>query len=101
MANLDEKDVEKLILYGCNEGHADYIGTNPASQFSAKVNGAPVLANDGIVYSSRNSLHFWSLGMIRIADIYNYYTRFWNTITYEPRVDPTFRSLLLNGQRDN
>lgn len=48
---LNNQSMDKLILYGCNAGHADHIGTNPASEFSQKVNGAPVLASDGTVES--------------------------------------------------
>jgi len=46
---LVNKDVELLILYGCNAGHYDHIGTNPASQFCDVVNGGYVLAADGAV----------------------------------------------------
>ena len=46
---LKDKGMKVLVLYGCNAGHEDYIGTNPASEFSKKVNGAPVLASDGTV----------------------------------------------------
>lgn len=48
---LNNQSMDKLILYGCNARHADHIGTNPASEFSQKVNGAPVLASDGTVKS--------------------------------------------------
>jgi RHS repeat-associated protein len=58
IAALDNKDVGTLILYGCNAGHLNYQGTNPASQFAEKVNGAPVLASDGTVYSNWN---IWGL----------------------------------------
>ena len=47
---LDEKDMNILVIYGCNAGNLDYADTNPASEFSKRVNGAPVLASDGTVY---------------------------------------------------
>lgn len=50
---LKDKNMGALILYGCNVGHADCVGTNPASVFSQKVNGAPVLASDGAVQAQR------------------------------------------------
>lgn len=62
VAALDNKDIDRLFLYGCNAGHLDYQGTNPASQFSQKVNGAPVLASDGTVRSHENIE--WGLGAI-------------------------------------
>lgn len=69
--NLDEKSPKELILYGCNSGHTDYVGTNPASEFAQRVNGAQVLASDGTVsmrqgngeYESMNDREFrrWRL----------------------------------------
>lgn len=47
VSKLDEKDVDALIMYGCNAGHKD--NNNMAMAFSEKVNGAPVLASDGTV----------------------------------------------------
>ena len=48
---LDNKDVGTLVLYGCNAGHLDHVSSNPAAEFSKKVNGAPVVASDGTVVS--------------------------------------------------
>lgn len=75
--NLQDKDIDQLILYGCNAGHSDYVGTNPASEFARKVNGAPVLASDGTVY-----------GQLSNAD-------------YDSRNDNHFRNQLRYGDRDN
>ena len=83
---LDNKDIENLILYGCNAGHADYVGTNPASQFSMKTGGAPVVASDGTVYSHRPfKFLFWYFGKME----------------YESRADDSFRNQLVDGDRDN
>lgn len=82
---LEDKNMGVLILYGCNAGHADFVGTNPASVFSQKVNGAPVLASDGTVYSG------WT--------IFN-----WKDRKYDSRADDTFEDIVLNGmgiERDN
>lgn len=55
--NLQHKDVGELLLYGCNSGHMDHAGTNVASEFaSLLINGAPVVASDGTVYSGANVL---------------------------------------------
>jgi len=50
--DLANVDVGMLIIYGCNAGHFDYVGTNIASLFAEKVNGAPVLASDGTIISN-------------------------------------------------
>ena len=52
---LQNKDVENLVCYGCDCGHEDYAGENIASALAKKVNGAPVLAADGTVSTSGNS----------------------------------------------
>ena len=74
---LQDKDMDALILYGCNAGHADYFGSNVASEFARRTNGAPVLASDGTVY-----------GQQRNGD-------------YDSRNDDHFRDQLVNGNRDN
>lgn len=48
--NLQNKDMDNLILEGCNVGHLDHVNENVASEFARKTNGAPVLAADGTVY---------------------------------------------------
>ena len=80
--SLDDKEIEALVLYGCNAGHADYIGTNVASEFSKKINGAPVIASDGTVYSGRT---FFNLTKRK----------------YESKNDDVFKSYLINGKRKN
>ena len=42
--------IENVVLLGCNAGHLDYIGDNPASYFAEKINGK-VMASDGTMYS--------------------------------------------------
>lgn len=54
---LDQKDVDALILCGCNAGHTDYAENNVASAFSDKVNGAPVIASDGTVEANGDLFH--------------------------------------------
>ncbi len=49
-ANLENKNMDQLLLYGCNAGHLDYKDENIANAFSRKTNGAPVMASDGTVY---------------------------------------------------
>lgn len=48
--NLQDKEMENLILLGCNAGHEDY-NDNMADTFAGKTEGAPVMASDGTVYS--------------------------------------------------
>jgi len=54
ISKLDNKDIGVLLIYGCNAGHTDYKDNNVAAAFAKKVNGAPVLASDGTVYSWQN-----------------------------------------------
>jgi len=51
ISNLENKNVDNLILLGCNSGHLDYKNTNPAAAFSKKVNNGSVLASDGTVFN--------------------------------------------------
>lgn len=51
VANLQDKEMDNMILLGCNAGHKDYADTNIANAFASKTDGAPVLASDGTVYS--------------------------------------------------
>lgn len=83
IAALNSKDIDKLILYGCNSGHMDYAGTNVPSEFTKVVNNAPVLASDGTVYSSKSIL--WLFGEMK----------------YSSKADDSFKNLLNNGDRDN
>lgn len=82
IAALDDKDVEQMILYGCNAGHADYSNSNPAAEFSKKVNGAPVLASDGTVYSGFSFLNLFKRN-------------------YKSEADKHFKDYLQDGERDN
>ena len=77
---LDEKEMENLILYGCNAGHLDYQQDNIAAAFSRRTNGAPVMASDGTVYGMNSDE------------------------TYRPEADDAFRSWADragNGDRGN
>lgn len=52
---LNDKEMDALILYGCNGGHLDYQTVNVAAEFSQKVSGAPTMASDGTVYSQHHN----------------------------------------------
>ena len=95
IANLDNKDVGVLVLYGCNVGHLDYVDTNVASAFALKVNGAAVFASDGTVFAGR--AHQWWIP--------SKYTWFLGSITYASRNDNAFNNLISDGpigqKRDN
>ena len=75
IAKLDNKDVGVLILYGCDAGNLDYVGSNVASSFALKVNGAQVFASDGSV----------TAGRLNQAWIPAKYTWFLGPITYVSR----------------
>ena len=49
IASLGNKNIDNLILLGCNAGHLDYKYTNVAAAFSKKTNGGYVMASDGTV----------------------------------------------------
>lgn len=49
-AFIEEKNVKRLVLLGCNAGHDDYSFENIAYYFRKKING-PCIASDGTVYS--------------------------------------------------
>ena len=51
VSRLQDKDMDGLILLGCNNGHKDSADSNIANAFAQKTNGAPVLASDGTVQS--------------------------------------------------
>lgn len=61
ITSLENKNIDKLILYGCNAGHLDNVNDNPAANFSKKVNGGLVLASDGTVYGGTPPI-LWMLG---------------------------------------
>lgn len=84
ISKLDNKNVGKLVLYGCNAGHLNYKDDNPAAGFAKKVNGAPVLASDGTV----------SNGRPRIFNIFGAYV-------YESKNDDAFKDQIPKGTRDN
>ena len=77
--SLDNKDMDNLILEGCNTGHLDHKNSNVASEFARKVNGAPVLAADGTVYYRLSGL-FGLFGVVLP----------WTKAWYEPRQDKHF-----------
>jgi len=54
IVKLDHKNVETVFLSGCNAGHLDYIGSNPASEFARIINGGRVIASDGTDFVTRN-----------------------------------------------
>ena len=47
IVTLEQKFIDVLVLYGCSAGHYDCY--NQAMVFSEVVNGAPVIASDGLV----------------------------------------------------
>ena len=59
IAKLGNKNIDNLILLGCNAGHLDYKYTNVAAAFSKKVNGGCVLASDGTVFAQYPLLLSW------------------------------------------
>ncbi len=84
IANLENKPIDNLVLYGCNAGHLDYKYSNVAAVFSQKVNGGKVLASDGTVgYGSREIL--WIFGK-RV---------------YTSKNDKTFKKYVNGNLRDN
>ena len=55
--SLDNKSIKgNVIIYGCNAGHLNYQDS-VGSVIASKTNGAPVLASDGTVSSTGNSLY--------------------------------------------
>ena len=76
---LEKKDMDNLILEGCNTGHLDHRNDNVAAEFARKTNGAPVLAADGTVYYGMSGLG----GLLGI-------TFPWTKSWYEPRQDEHF-----------
>ena len=51
ISNLENKNIDDLILPGCNAGHLDYKDSNVAAAFLQKINEGSVLASDGTVYN--------------------------------------------------
>ena len=49
ISKLDHCDVGWLLLSGCNAGHVDHAGSNPANAFAGIITGR-VYASDGTVY---------------------------------------------------
>lgn len=49
ISKLENKDINNLIILGCNAGHLDARNDNVAATFSQIVNGGKVLASDGTV----------------------------------------------------
>ena len=82
VSQLDDKNAENVILLGCNSGHKDHADNNVASAFARKVNGAPVIASDGTVYSG---LTFFNL----------------TDRSYKSKNDKTYRKHRVNSRRDN
>jgi len=63
IVSLDEKNITKnLVIYGCNAGHLDYKGSNPATRFAEKTVGTTVVASDGTVYGKRGGGFYPSKG---------------------------------------
>lgn len=80
--HLDDKEAENLILLGCNSGHKDYADNNVAAAFAEKIEGAPVIASDGTVYSG--------------FSLFNWFDR-----SYKSKNDEDFRDWRSGSNRDN
>jgi len=50
--SLDKKDINRLVITGCDTGHLDRQSSNIASSFAKMINGGVVVASDGTVGSS-------------------------------------------------
>jgi hypothetical protein len=59
ISNLESKNIDDLILLGCNTGLLDYKDTNPAAAFSQIIDGGSVLARDGTVYDMGRQMLLW------------------------------------------
>lgn len=55
--NLEKKNMDKLVLLGCNVGSIGTSETNIASQFARKIYGSPVVASDGTVNNGTRELN--------------------------------------------
>ena len=77
---LQNKDMDNLILEGCNTGHMDHVGDNVASEFARKTNGAAVLAADGTVYYGKGIFP-------------------WSKSWYKPKGDQHFRDHRPEGSK--
>ncbi len=85
ISSLENKKIDKLILYGCNAGHLDHEKDNPAAQFAQKVSGSPVIASDGTVKN----------GPQRIIGLFGAYA-------YKSVNNTAFKRQITNGsKRDN
>ena len=83
---LEKKNMDNLILEGCNTGHLDHRNDNVAAEFARKTEGAPVLAADGTVYYGLSGLG-GALGI----------TFPWTKSWYDPRQDKHFEKWRPNG----
>jgi len=89
MDDINIKDVDTFIMYGCNAGHSDYMDDGIVREFSEKVTNDPIVASDGTVsarereglpgytYYSDNDEHFSGLSKTTRDNegwlIYQYY----------------------------
>lgn len=90
ISGLNNKSIDNLILYGCNAGHLDHKTSNPAANFSKKVNEGLVMASDGTVYG----------GKIRMSKIL--WFEYESGYEYESRDDKSFRNQQTSvSKRDN
>lgn len=79
---LIPKEIDFMIMYGCNAGHLSNLNDNPAAAFSKKVSGSTVLASDGTVYAYRS---LWLFG----------------SYIYESRNDDSYKEYCQAQDRDN
>jgi len=56
--NLDDKDIDTIVLTGCNAGHLDYKDDNMAATFATKYEDTFVVASDGTVLSENFGLDY-------------------------------------------
>jgi len=78
---LGDKDIDSIVLLGCNAGHLDYKDDNMAATFATKYEDTLVVASDGTVKPYDFGLDYW----------------------YESCYDKenVFKDWLLYGDRDN
>lgn len=76
---LDDKNIDAIILLGCNTGHLDYRYDNMAASFAQKYEYTPIVAADGTVWPDHNGVD----------------------ILYGPKNDKDFQKWLVGDERDN
>lgn len=79
---VQEKNVDCVVLLGCNVGNIDYPGSNIAANIAKKINGGKVVASDGTVY--------WAYAGVAFLDSY-----------YQSIPDDAFIDDAVNKTREN